>query len=102
VVATGEEKGLEQIDADYKLGIADPACPVKFVITQKALAEGWDCPFAYILVSMASLSFGDGGGATAWAGVAPTRRQPSAGEGFESVLCLRGVAQLCRDGGRIA
>ena len=56
VVATGEEKGLEQVDADYKLGIADPACPVKFVITQKALAEGWDCPFAYILVSMASLS----------------------------------------------
>ena len=56
VVATGEEKGLEQIDADYKLGIANPACPVKFVITQKALAEGWDCPFAYILVSMASLS----------------------------------------------
>jgi type III restriction enzyme len=56
VVATGEENGLEQIDADYKLGIADPACPVKFVITQKALAEGWDCPFAYILVSMASLS----------------------------------------------
>ena len=56
VVATGEEKGLEQIDADYKLGIADPACPVQLVITQKALAEGWDCPFAYILVSMASLS----------------------------------------------
>jgi type III restriction enzyme len=56
VVATGEEKGLEQIDATYKLGIADPACPVKFIITQKALAEGWDCPFAYILVSMASLS----------------------------------------------
>ncbi|MCW5567048.1 MAG: hypothetical protein KIS84_02330 [Dokdonella sp.] len=25
VVATGEEKGLEQIDADYKLGIADRA-----------------------------------------------------------------------------
>lgn len=55
VVATGEEKGLEQIDVDYALGIADPGCPVKFVITQKALAEGWDCPFAYILVSMASL-----------------------------------------------
>ena len=56
VVATGDEKGLEQIDADYKLGIADPDCPVRFVITQKALAEGWDCPFAYILVSMASLN----------------------------------------------
>lgn len=55
VVATGEEKGLEKIDTDFTLGISDPACPVKFVITQKALAEGWDCPFAYILVSMASL-----------------------------------------------
>lgn len=55
VVATGEEKGLDQVEVEYKLGIADPACPVKFVITQKALAEGWDCPFAYILVSMASL-----------------------------------------------
>ncbi len=55
VVATGEEKGLEQVEVGYKLGIADPACPVKFVITQRALAEGWDCPFAYILVSMASL-----------------------------------------------
>ncbi|MBP6735387.1 MAG: restriction endonuclease subunit R [Chromatiaceae bacterium] len=56
IVATGEERGLEQVEAVYKLGLADPACPVKFVITQKALAEGWDCPFAYILVSMASLS----------------------------------------------
>lgn len=56
VVATGDEKGLEQIDTDYKLGIADPECPVRYVITQKALAEGWDCPSAYILVSMASLS----------------------------------------------
>ena len=55
VVATGEEKGLEQIDADYKLGIADPNSPVKFVITQKALAEGWDCPFAYILCSVQSI-----------------------------------------------
>jgi type III restriction enzyme len=55
VIATGEEKGLESVEADYRLGLSDPACPVKFVITQKALAEGWDCPFAYILVSMAEL-----------------------------------------------
>lgn len=54
-VATSEERGLEKIDAAYPLGIGDPKCPVKFIITQKALAEGWDCPFAYILVSMASL-----------------------------------------------
>lgn len=56
VVATGEERGLEELDVRYRQGIADQRCPVKFVITQKALAEGWDCPFAYILVSMASLS----------------------------------------------
>ena len=55
IIATGEEKGLEKIDKEYRKGIADEACPVKYVITQKALAEGWDCPFAYILVSMASL-----------------------------------------------
>lgn len=55
VVATGDERGLAQIDAAYREGISDPACPVKFVITQRALAEGWDCPFAYILVSLASL-----------------------------------------------
>ncbi|MBI2313470.1 MAG: DEAD/DEAH box helicase family protein [Betaproteobacteria bacterium] len=55
VVATGEEKGLEKLNADYPRGIADEKCPVRFVITQQALAEGWDCPFAYILVSMAEL-----------------------------------------------
>lgn len=55
IVATGEERGLEEIDAQYAKGIADEKCPVKFVITQKALAEGWDCPSAYILVSMATL-----------------------------------------------
>ena len=55
VVATGEERGLEKIEADFARGIADETCPVRFVITQQALAEGWDCPFAYILVSMAEL-----------------------------------------------
>lgn len=55
VVATSEERGLESIDRNYSRGIADEACPVKFVLTQRALAEGWDCPFAYVLVSMASL-----------------------------------------------
>ena len=52
---TGEERGLERVEAEYPLGLADPTCPVTFIITQKALAEGWDCPFAYCLVSMASL-----------------------------------------------
>ena len=56
IIATGEEKGLEKIENEYKDGgILSPDCPVKFVITQQALAEGWDCPFAYILVSMAEV-----------------------------------------------
>jgi len=55
IVATGDEKGLENIESEYEGGILSEDCPVKFVITQKALAEGWDCPFAYILVSMADV-----------------------------------------------
>lgn len=58
VIATGEHKGLAQVEADYAQGLADPGCPVQYVITQRALAEGWDCPYAYILVSLASLSSG--------------------------------------------
>jgi len=54
-LATGDEKELEEIAAKYPKGILDPGCKIKYVITQKALAEGWDCPFAYILVSMASV-----------------------------------------------
>lgn len=28
-------------------------CPVRFIITVNALKEGWDCPFAYVLASLA-------------------------------------------------
>jgi type III restriction enzyme len=31
-------------------------CPVRFVITVNALKEGWDCPFAYILATLADRS----------------------------------------------
>jgi type III restriction enzyme len=55
VIATGEERGLEQLEKDYEGGILSPKCPVRFVITQQALAEGWDCASAYILVSMAGV-----------------------------------------------
>ncbi len=27
-------------------------CPVEWIITKSALQEGWDCPFAYVLVSL--------------------------------------------------
>ena len=32
----------------------DRDCPVRFIITVNALKEGWDCPFAYILASLAN------------------------------------------------
>lgn len=32
--------------------LLDPECPVEWIITKSALQEGWDCPFAYILVSL--------------------------------------------------
>lgn len=54
IVATGQERGLEALEKAFPLGIADPACSAKFVITQKALSEGWDCPSAYILVGLSA------------------------------------------------
>lgn len=47
-IATGEQKELDSIN------LFDPTCPIEFVITIQALKEGWDCPFAYILCSVAN------------------------------------------------
>ena len=47
--ATGEDRGLDNID------INDPECPIRYVITVQALREGWDCPFAYVLCSVAEM-----------------------------------------------
>lgn len=46
-IATGETRELEGVD------LKDRSQPVRFIITQKALTEGWDCPSAYILCSIA-------------------------------------------------
>ncbi len=48
-VATGETKELEDVD------LFAESCRIKFIITQQALAEGWDCSFAYVLASVAEL-----------------------------------------------
>jgi type III restriction enzyme len=48
-IATGNIKELPES------GIAKPDCPIRFVITVNALREGWDCPFAYVLCSVAEL-----------------------------------------------
>lgn len=42
-----ELKGVELISKE---------CPVRYIITVNALKEGWDCPFAYILASLADKS----------------------------------------------
>lgn len=34
--------------------ILRPDCPIRYIITVNALKEGWDCPFAYILASLAN------------------------------------------------
>lgn len=36
------------------LNLLDEGCPVEWIITKQALQEGWDCPFAYILVSLSN------------------------------------------------
>ena len=47
--ATGTDKGLEGID------LSEPSCEVRYIITVQALKEGWDCPFAYVLCSVAEM-----------------------------------------------
>jgi type III restriction enzyme len=51
-VKTSETDGLEDIN------LLDPLCPVQWIITKSALQEGWDCPFAYILVSLCNVGSG--------------------------------------------
>lgn len=49
-VHTGDEKGLKDVDLNAE------SCVIRYVVTQSALKEGWDCPFAYVLCSVANLS----------------------------------------------
>lgn len=44
------------VDEIGKQDLMDRGCPIRYVITVEALAEGWDCPFAYILASVANKS----------------------------------------------
>lgn len=47
-IKTAERNELKGID------LMSPECPVRYIITVNALKEGWDCPFAYILASLAN------------------------------------------------
>jgi type III restriction enzyme len=42
-----ELKGVDLMSKD---------CPVRYIITINALKEGWDCPFAYVLATLANKS----------------------------------------------
>lgn len=33
------------------MDVMSEACPITCIVTVKALVEGWDCPFAYVLCS---------------------------------------------------
>ncbi len=48
--ATGSDRGLDGVD------VLSKGCPIRYVITVQALREGWDCPFAYVLCSVAEMS----------------------------------------------
>ncbi len=45
-IKSSERDDIEGID------LMAPDCPVEWIITKQALQEGWDCPFAYVLVSL--------------------------------------------------
>lgn len=43
-----------KVDTLGKANLMQRDCPIRFIITVNALKEGWDCPFAYILASLAN------------------------------------------------
>lgn len=46
--ATGDYRELDDLD------LFDPSVPVRVIITNQALREGWDCSFAYVLCSLSN------------------------------------------------
>lgn len=49
-IHTGKNRGLSGIN------VMSETCPVTCIVTVKALVEGWDCPFAYVLCSVSEVS----------------------------------------------
>ena len=49
-------QGQGRTDLDAIPDILSEDCPVRYVVTVAALREGWDCPFAYVLCSVAELA----------------------------------------------
>lgn len=53
-VKTSEKDELK--DVDDVGGLMGRDCPIRYIITQRALQEGWDCSFAYVLVILTNPS----------------------------------------------
>ena len=49
-IQTSKTKDLPDLET-----LLSKKCPIRYIITVNALREGWDCPFAYILVSVSNL-----------------------------------------------
>lgn len=49
-VQTSKKKDLPEMKT-----LLGRQCPIRYIITVNALREGWDCPFAYVLVSVSHL-----------------------------------------------
>lgn len=47
---------IKTADKDELKGVnlMSPDCPIRYIITVNALKEGWDCPFAYVLATVAN------------------------------------------------
>lgn len=48
-IKTASKNELEGVD------LFDKKCKIRYIITVNALAEGWDCSFAYVLISVANI-----------------------------------------------
>lgn len=52
-IETGEQREVKEWEDAHKKTLFSETCPIRFIITVQALREGWDCPFAYVLCSVA-------------------------------------------------
>jgi type III restriction enzyme len=43
-----------ELSEPENIDLLSPTCAVRVIITKQALQEGWDCPFAYVLCSLAA------------------------------------------------
>lgn len=50
-IKTSEQNDLKDPE---KQNLLEPGNPVRVIITKQALQEGWDCPFAYVLCTLAA------------------------------------------------